>query len=175
MPDVENMSPYRYSLHRSIGDNPRRPLGVTMVNPSVATTEYIDDKTSNDNTIRSLIRIAEWNGFDAIFVTNISPWRATDPTELLEAIRSGKDVFSVKENAEALAQMADLCGTVVCAWGAIAGRCYELDKAAGDTRRFLLDRRPLLHCFGRTKDGWPKHPLFLPRTTRIVPLATRET
>ena len=162
---------YRFRLRR--GRRPFRTLGICMINPSQATDEFIDDKTSNDNTIRSLIRIAEFNQFDAIFVTNVAPYRATDPKELVEAIRAGVDVFKSHENAAALADMASSCERIVCAWGAAAGLCSDLEKRASDVRAFLLILHPLLYCFGRTKTGWPKHPLYLPRETPIVPFASR--
>jgi len=60
---------------------------------------------------------------------------------------------------------------VVCAWGAVPSRHPAFSARAWEVRDRLVmvDGGRLLWCFGRTKDGWPKHPLFLPQTTRIVP------
>ncbi len=166
---------YRYTLRRSITDNPKRPLGVVMVNPSMATEEFVDDKTSNDNTIRSLCRIAQHNGFDAISVCNVSPFRATDPLDLIDAINAGVDVFKRAENMSALVTLARACEIVVAAWGATPLKHRVLEIAASETRAWLLIQKPVIHCFGRTKDGWPKHPLYLPAHTEIRPFATRGT
>ena len=169
-----NTSPYRFTLRRSMVDRPRRPLGVTMVNPSTASEVFVSDAASNDNTIRSLIRIAEYNGFDGLVVTNLSPYKATDPVELVEAIRAGKDVFAAGDGSH-IVEMARLCEVIVCAWGTAAGRHPALEARASAVRALLLEHKPVIHCFGRTKDGWPKHPLFLARETKIIPWATRGT
>jgi hypothetical protein len=164
---------YRFTLRRSITDNPTRPLGICMVNPSMASEEFVDDKTSNDNTIRSVCRIAAHNGFDGIMVVNVSPFRATDPDRLVDAIRAGLDVFTPVDNDPAIAAMCARCEVVVAAWGAIPLKHRVLELRTSEVRAALLRHKPVVHCFGRTKDGWPKHPLFLPPHTQIVPFATR--
>lgn len=166
------MNAYRHTLQRYVsGDTtPKRWLGVVMVNPSTAEADL---RGANDNTIHSLLRIAEHNGFDSLSVANVSPYRATDPRELIAALESGVDVFDRGENDRVLAALARRCEAVVCAWGATPLKHPALALRASEVRALLLGHLPLLHCFGKTKDGWPKHPLYLPRATSLVPFASR--
>ncbi len=69
--------------------------------------------------------------------------------------------------------MARECEVVVCAWGAAAGRHPALEARASYVQRLLLRHKAAIHCLGRTKSGWPSHPLYLPRETNIITWRTR--
>ncbi len=169
------MSIYRHTLTRYLTDvTPQRWLGVVAVNPSTAESELVSDGKSNDNTVRSLLRIAAHNGFDAVLLANLSPFRATDPTRLIQAMEDGDDVFDYHENDRVLVELARHCEVVACAWGSIPMKHPALQRRASAVRELLLDHKPVLHCFGKTKGGWPKHPLFLPRATPLTVFATRD-
>lgn len=162
---------YRHTLTRYLtGETPRRWLGVVMLNPSTADGALTG---SNDATIRSLLRIAERNEFDGLSVANVSPFRATDPADLIDSLEAGIDVFDREENNRALVALAARCEAVVCAWGATPLKHPALDRRTSEVRALLLDRKPVLHCFGRTKEGWPKHPLYLATATPLMVFATR--
>ena len=66
---------YRYKLWR-IWDNKKPIVLYIMLNPSIA------DDNIDDPTIKTLIRISQNNGFGGFYVGNLSPYRATNPTEL---------------------------------------------------------------------------------------------
>lgn len=171
------MSAFRHRLARNTAGTasaPLHPLGVVMINPSKATEHFVDDKTSNDNTIRSLLRIADANGFDGILVANVSPFVATDPNDLIRAINAGADVWDAVKNEQALAGVAARCEVVAVGWGAAPLKHPHLDRRTSEVRAFLLGRKPVLHCFGKTKDGWPRHPLYLPTTTPLQVFAQRD-
>ena len=66
---------YRYALGRQ-WDGERAELCVVMLNPSTA------DHTTNDATIRTLLRLAPAWGFGGFRVCNLFALRATSPKEL---------------------------------------------------------------------------------------------
>lgn len=52
---------------------------------------------------------------------------------------------------------------IVCAWGNL-GRHRDRGR---DVRRMLADAGHTLHHLGLTREGQPKHPLYLKRETRL--------
>lgn len=162
---------YRHTLTRYLTEaKPTRWLGVTMLNPSVAES---DVQGANDPTIRSLMRIAAFNGFDGLEVCNLSPFRATNPTDLIWALDQGADVFDRPTNNHHLKQLTAKCETLVCAWGATPLKRTALAQRASEVRELFLVRRETIYCFGRTKDGWCRHPLYLPTATPLTVFAKR--
>ena len=170
---------YRRALRRGIEDgravawkSPVNPLGILGVNPSVALPDFTSDK-DNDNTVRSIARIAAFNGFDAFILGNVSPFVATDPNDLITAINSGVDVWDAAKNDGVLWALASKCEVVVCAWGAAPLKHKLLERRTSEVRALLLDAKGTLHCLGRTKDGWPRHALYMPTHTPIQVFANR--
>ena len=145
---------HRYMLQRRWGDG--ELMVWVMLNPSTA------DETIDDPTIRRCMGFARrrscdgrvWSG---IHVVNVMAFRATSPKECLAA----DDPFgpSNAEYLHAATYRGD--GKVMCAWGT---------KAPADYVRLTLEalRPATLFCLGTTKDGSPKHPLYLPGDTAIV-------
>ena len=144
---------YRYTLHRRWSDGPRR-VCFCMLNPSTA------DARRNDPTVRRCIGYAMDWGFDALEVVNIFALRSTDPSAL------GADPDPVgPRNTNAIVRAARRSEFVGAAWGvhgALGGRGTSvLGKLCpkGDVR-----------SLGMTREGFPKHPLYLPRTARPEPI-----
>ena len=132
---------YRYILLRYWSE---RPLMVwCMLNPSTA------DARQDDSTIRRCIHFASRDGFGGIHVVNLMAYRATDPQKCLiqqDPIGSENDDY-----LEKAAKMATY--GVVCAWGA---------KAPDEiVRRGLHHLGDDLRCLGMTKNGSPRHPLYV--------------
>lgn len=63
---------YRYIL----GTRGKKPLICIGINPSTAAPEHLD------NTLKSVERIAHFNGFDSFIMFNLYPQRATDPDDM---------------------------------------------------------------------------------------------
>lgn len=137
--DIEG--PYRYALGRGWGDRAERVCWV-MLNPSTA------DATVNDPTIRKCIGYSRQWGFGAMVVVNLFALRATNPRELLKVA----DPIGPR-NDEVLSIQAATARTVVVAWGT-KGILMGRDRK-------VLDRLPPVRHLGLTKDGHPKHPLYL--------------
>ena len=136
---------YRWWLTR-IWDHSADLLVFIMLNPSTA------DASTDDPTIRRCVGFARRLGHGGICVVNLYVFRATSPRRLAGAsdpVGSQTDFW--------LTYAAARARKVVCAWGANAkfrrGRTGDVLK--------LLRGHPSLMCLGRTKDGQPRHPLYV--------------
>ncbi|HVA90803.1 MAG TPA: DUF1643 domain-containing protein [Chloroflexota bacterium] len=146
---------YRYRLWRRW--DPALPILVwVLLNPSTA------EANTDDPSIRRCLGFARAWRFGGIEVVNLFAWRATDPTQLaLTADPVGPG------NHDALRQAISrpLPATVVCAWGASPAAPHRARRI----RDTLAAAPGGLWCLGRTKEGWPRHPLYLARNTPLVP------
>lgn len=143
---------WRYSLRREIVDpeigcldEDERGGTVTFVglNPSTA------DETADDPTIRRCIGFARRWGFDRLKMVNLYAFRSTDPRGLWLA-----DDPVGPENDHVLSLVFGGSDRIVAAWGAHArpDRLAQFAEIFGGWR---------FHALGLTKDGAPRHPLYL--------------
>lgn len=133
---------YRYSLTRTFLMGGGRVLFV-MLNPSTA------DAETDDPTIRRCIGFAHRWGFQELGVANLFAWRATDP----RALRQALDPVG-PENDQYLMMMSGCADAVIAAWGA---RGSYRNRAAE-----VLDLlKGTVEHLGLTRQGYPKHPLYL--------------
>lgn len=118
-------------------------LPFIMLNPSTADAEI------DDPTIRRCMGFARRQGHAGIVVGNLYGLRATDPADLWRFCdpRGPNNMDALKRiGEEALA-----AGTiVVAAWG---GGIHS--------RHPGLPTMPRLYCLGKTKQGYPRHPLYV--------------
>lgn len=142
---------YRYTLWRRWGDG--KACMFVGLNPSTA------DADIDDPTIRRCVNFARAWGFDALVMTNLFAWRATDPRDMMAAV----DPVGV-DNDWWLQAASVGCGLTVAAWG--AGGAYQ--GRGVEVRRML--REP--HYLRLTKSGQPGHPLYLPAHLRPVEWVT---
>lgn len=138
---------YRYRLTRHWApDLP--PMTFVMLNPSTA------DADIDDPTIRRCMGFARRENMGGIVVVNLYAFRATQPSELKGATDPCGPL-----NAGQHLDAIDGCGgyPIVCAWGANAG--------AEAAKRFveMAQRHSTgdLVSLGTTKDGHPRHPLYV--------------
>lgn len=141
---------YRYTLRRAWGSGPF--VAFIGLNPSTA------DATEDDPTIRRCVRFARDWGYDGLVMLNLFAYRATDPKALLTAedpVGPGND--------QVLAAICEQAALIVEAWG-----CFRLgiERARTDEVRYALGRDSCV--LGRTKDGHPRHPLYMPAAARPV-------
>ena len=133
---------YRYKLSR-IWHPPTPPALFVMLNPSTA------DANQDDPTIRRCIDFAKSWGYGGLLVGNLFAFRATDPKEM----RLAPDPVGPSNDA-ALAELHQQAGITIAAWG-VNG--VHLGRAA----QVLGGLPGTVHCLGETKDGHPRHPLYL--------------
>lgn len=138
-----------------------------MLNPSTA------DGDQDDRTIGRCVGFAKTWGYDRLEVLNLFAYRATDPRELL-ALTHDRDPVG-EHNLRAFNRVlsdSHKVGLVVCAWGTHGSHLGQDETALGwigEQERFAL---------GLTKDGHPRHPLYVIGTAPLVkfrpPLGARE-
>lgn len=142
---------YRYWLLR-IWDARLPVVAIIGVNPSTA------DSKKNDPTVRKDIGFASRLGFGGLLKLNVGAGRSTDPRKW----RKMADPIGPENSVEHLAQYIKEFGAtrVVVAWGKngnyFVGRCEAIVREIPD-----------LFCFGRNKDGSPRHPLMIPYSTPL--------
>lgn len=132
---------YRYTLWRRWADGPY--LMVIGLNPSTA------DEMRDDPTIRRCIGFAKYWGYHGLCMTNLFGYRATDPADMKacpEPIGEG--------NNQAIRECAKDAGFVLAAWGAHGSHLYRNESIVD-----LVQRE--IHCLGLTKEGHPRHPLYV--------------
>lgn len=141
---------YRYLLTREWDLHGQRVLFI-MLNPSTAT------EVQNDPTVERCERRARTLGYGAFRVINIFAWRDTDP----RAMRRADDPVG-PENDAVILNSVSWADSVICAWGTHGAHLNRGPQVATLLRSTNV---PLLHL-GLTKDGHPKHPLYIAYTQR---------
>ena len=143
---------------RVLGGAPRRLLWV-MCNPSTA------DEAMDDPTIRRCIGFSAQRPPTKMVVVNLFAARATNP----KALRAMADPAGPLNN-QVIADEIRLADDVVVAWGNAPSRWavgrLRIRIVAGQ----LLSIRTgaCLWALGFTAAGHPRHPLYLPRDTRLM-------
>ena len=139
---------YRYALWRAWAEG-IRALWI-MLNPSTA------DAESDDPTIRRCISYTRAWGWSGLVVVNLFALRSSDPDVLLGHVAPVGDL-----NDWIIDQLAmQTAGPVVCAWGVPHP---ELEDRAIQVASRIALKGHKLRCLGRSKDGWPRHPLYVKR------------
>jgi hypothetical protein len=143
---------YRYFLRRDWGDS-GAPFALWIaMNPSTAEAEV------DDPTIRKEIHYTRQMGLTSLVKCNVMDYRATDPKVLLR-VQPRSDA-----NLPHIIELAGMAGRIILAWGALP---KPLRRYADDVTAAL--RGHPLYCMGTTKDGSPRHPLYLPNSAECVP------
>jgi hypothetical protein len=144
---------YRYALTR-VWDASAPRLLFVMLNPSTAT------EIANDPTVERCERRARLLGYGAMRITNIFAWRETDPARLKRApAPEGPDNIAMLEASVAGAD------AVLCAWGVHGA---HLAQGARVADQLAASGKPLL-ALGETRDGHPRHPLYVSYATQPRP------
>lgn len=149
---------YRYALYRQL-DGPYSGvpgyecnLLWLMLNPSTA------DHEVDDATIRRVMGFSRRFGADACTVVNLFALRSTDPRYL----RGHPDPVG-PYNDQVLTTMSSAAQRVVCAYGALGA----FQDRAQHVLKLLRGTGSALLALGVTKDGHPRHPLYLPNAAEL--------
>ena len=144
---------YRYALTRIWAPAGRKLLFV-MLNPSKAT------EVQNDPTVERCERRARALGYGAFSVTNIFAWRETDPRLMQKA-----DDPVGPDNDRMILQGAAWADEIIAAWG-VHGQ--HLGRGPSVARLLAGTGKPL-RVLGLSKQGHPKHPLYIGYAQQPVP------
>jgi hypothetical protein len=148
--EVSPCGRYRYRLDRRWADGPT--MGFIMLNPSTA------DAEQDDPTIRHCIGFAKREGCGALRVVNIFPYRATKPADLWlqpSPVRCGGPEGEIE-----LERAVRESSIIIAAWGA---------DARGGDHWITMRHWHSLFCLGKTKDGSPRHPLYVRADAPFIP------
>lgn len=137
---------YRYSLTRE-WDESLPAMIVVGLNPSTA------DETQDDPTIRRCIGFAKREGCGKLVMLNLFAFRATDPARLSDALAPDGIVGPWNDRTFDEHATDPRTKLVVAAWGA--------HRLAQLRARSALVHFDVVYCLGRTKDGSPRHPLYV--------------
>jgi hypothetical protein len=134
-------SEYRYVLRRTWNHRLPAVLFVAL-NPSTA------DGVADDPTIRRCIGFARKWGFGKLIVANLFALRSTDPS----ALKFADDPIGPRNDwwLRRLSKDAEL---TIAAWG--------MHGVLHDRANCVLPMLRSVHHLGRTRDGHPRHLLYL--------------
>ena len=143
---------YRYALWRKWDASLPKILFIGL-NPSRANEYY------NDPTITRCVDFAARWGYGGLYFGNLYAYRSPYPAEVVNAMK--KDEAVGPRTDEFLKLMAAQCDKIVFAWGSWP---------------FIIDRQQIVRtmfpdafCFGFNQGGYPKHPLYLKKTSQLTP------
>ena len=134
----------RYSLKRE-WDKSKNKILYIMLNPSLA-----DDK-NDDPTIRRLINFTKKFNYGGFLVGNIFTKITPNPKEI------DKSKGMSDKNFEKLLNLINKVDQIVYAWGNSVEEPQLL-------KELILSPK----CFGKNLNGTPKHPLYLPKNSKLI-------
>lgn len=140
---------YRYELTRKWRSSKPRIVFVGL-NPSTA------DASTDDQTIKKLTTYAKQWGYGSFTIVNVFAFRSRDAYAMLKVPN-----YFGPDNMKYLKEYAAY-ETVVIMWGSKAN---EINRWRTQQ---VLNMIPDPWCFGKNKDGSPKHPLMLPYKVGLI-------
>ena len=154
-------SEYRYIL----GTRGKNPLICVGINPSTAKPDALD------NTLKSVQRIADGNGFDSFLMFNVYAQRATRPDDMEKVC----NLRLHEENMKAFRHLLSIGEkpAVWAAWGAIIEKRKYLPACVADMLEISREYDAQWFCAGPiSKKGHPHHPLYLRKDEKLKPFDT---
>ena len=154
-------SEYRYIL----GTRGTNPLICVGINPSTAKPDDLD------NTLKSVQRIADGNGFDSFLMFNVYAQRATRPDDMEKSC----NLRLHEENMKAFRHLLSIGErpAVWAAWGAIIEKRKYLPRCVADMLAISREYDAEWFCAGPiSKKGHPHHPLYLRKDEKLKPFDT---
>ncbi len=143
-----------------LGTKGKKTIFVLGINPSTA------EPNIPDQTIKSVERIAEYNGYDSWVMLNVYPQRATSFEELSDKIKIEEHEENIKAIKEVLFahNNADI-------WLAFGNHIYDRDYLADclkDIYSSLSNSNIKWYSTGVTQSGAPKHPLYQKSDSKLI-------
>ena len=142
---------YRYVLSRRWADG--EDCVFVGLNPSTA------DGAKNDATVRKCTQFARAWGFAGLTLVNLYARKCRYP----QALATSDDPVGPDNDAWLAGAVKD-APLLIAMWGNYGARAYG-EVARRDL--LAMDLRDDWRCFGRTKQGAPQHPLYLPNVTQL--------
>lgn len=141
----------------TVGENPLVCFGI---NPSTAVPN------APDRTVGRVIRFAAANGFDSWTMLNVYPQISTDP----KGMHLEHDPNLKAENEHHITRMVEGKPTLLAAWGVLITSRPYLRSLLADILQITTAAGAQWVSLGEpTKDGHPRHPLYLSADTPLAP------
>ena len=136
-----------------LGEKSGSMVACIGVNPSTA------EPNALDNTLKSVKRIAQFNGFDGWVMYNLYPQRATDPNELHREIDEGLHLKNIEMVRQSIQDLG--IDTVWLAYGDLIETRDYLPYCLLSLYTYLspLDLKWKI-IIEPTQKGHPRHPLY---------------
>ena len=158
-------SEYRYIL----GTRGKKPLICVGINPSTAAPNDLDP------TLKSVQRVAQFNGYDSFIMFNVYAQRATKPDDMEQVCNAQLHAENMKAFNYALSLSKDTAPAIWAAWGTI----IEKRDYLPDCVRDMID---IGQSYGanwfsagkKSKKGHPHHPLYLRKDSVLEPFNVAE-
>lgn len=150
---------HRLALWRRWSDRPL--VTFVLLNPSIA------NETETDHTATRLRGFSEAWGMGGFEIVNAFSVVSTDPKALIELARAGKRLTTgaTDHHVRSAIRSAE---RVVVGWGDHLSHKLLRYRVA-QLRRAFSDAVVVAHALALTKDGQPRHPLYLSKTLTPVP------
>lgn len=133
--------------------NKEKPLVMFIcLNPSTA------DERRNDPTVRRCIGFASKWGYGGIFMCNVFTLVSTDPKKL------NIETPIARRTSLAMHVIRKRCQKAVAGWGNLIMQVRDGEERVRQIKQELSP----LHCLGMTKQGHPRHPLYLPYSVELT-------
>lgn len=157
---------YRYYLYRRLSAQGEGVATFIMLNPSTA------DARQDDPTIRKCLGFCRHWGVAELQVVNLFAIRATRPAEMKKSSQPvGRHNRRWIERAVVQSPSAGRSRRlVIFGWGVHGNHCDQ-DRTVRDWLDSLAVEG---HCLGITRDGHPRHPLYVPYSASLIPFAWKK-
>ena len=153
-------SEYRYIL----GTRGEKPLICVGINPSTAAPDDLD------NTLKSVERVALYNGYDSFLMFNVYAQRATNPDDMEQTYNQQLHRENMKAFDYALSLDKGGAPAVWAAWGTIIEKRPYLPVCVRDMITIGQQRGARWFSAGKkSKKGHPHHPLYLRKDSLLDP------
>lgn len=140
---------FRYYL----GEKGKKNVACIGINPSTAKPNDLD------NTLKSVKRISEFNGFDGWIMYNLYPQRATDPCDLGLEINHKERLTNLGAIMKSLKLLK--IDTIWVAWGDLVEKRNYIPYCLSDLYSKLNNSNLNWKIIEKpTQKGHPRHPLY---------------
>lgn len=153
-------SEYRYIL----GTRGEHPLICVGINPSTAAPDDLD------NTLKSVERIAHFNGYDSFLMFNVYAQRATNPDDMESTCNQELHTENMKAFNYLLSLDHGGTPSIWAAWGTIIEKRDYLSACVRDLVELGKQHQAKWYTAGKcSKKGHPHHPLYLRKDSPLDP------
>ena len=148
---------YRYHYWRRINTGTGPTVTFVMLNPGDV---YTNVDLKKNATLTRCYGVAEACGYSWLRVINLTPLIEHSPDECLRH----QPAPVVEDRNRMHIELALAGADAVAAWGTWSGSYVDCVR-----KSFLDGRVDRLLCLGHTDSGAPRHPLYVPLATALVP------